>query len=78
MNIFTFISICFLLSGATALIYEVIWVRLLALTFGNTVYAVGVVLTAFMSGLSLGSLLLGRYSDRKGVNLLKTYGYLEQ
>jgi spermidine synthase len=77
MSIFTFISICFLLSGATALIYEVIWVRLLALTFGNTVYAVGVVLTAFMSGLSLGSLLLGRFSDRKGVNLLKTYGYLE-
>ncbi len=77
MSIFTFISICFLLSGATALIYEVIWVRLLALTFGNTTYAVGVVLTAFMSGLSLGSLLLGRFSDRKGVNLLKTYGYLE-
>ncbi len=77
MNIFTIISIFFLLSGATALIYEVIWVRLLALTFGNTVYAIGVVLTAFMSGLSIGSFLLGKYADKKGVNLLKTYGYLE-
>ncbi len=77
MNIFVFISICFFLSGATALIYEVIWVRLLALTFGNTVYAIGIVLTAFMSGLSIGSFFFGRWADKKGVNLLKTYGYLE-
>lgn len=68
--------ICFFLSGATALIYEVVWVRLLALTFGNTVYAVGIVLTSFMSGLSLGSLTIGRWAD-KDRNLLKGYGILE-
>lgn len=70
------VFVCFFLSGATALIYEVVWVRLLALTFGNTVYAVGIVLTSFMSGLSLGSLIIGRWSDRDK-NLLKGYGILE-
>jgi spermidine synthase len=49
---------------------------LLALVFGNTVYAVGVVLTAFMSGLSLGSLLLGKIADRRP-DILKLYGVLE-
>jgi uncharacterized membrane protein len=39
---------CFFLSGATALIYEVLWTRMLALTFGNTVYAIGIVLMAFI------------------------------
>jgi spermidine synthase len=67
---------CFFLSGATALIYEVIWTRMLALTFGNTVYAIGIVLMAFMSGLSLGSYIFGKWAD-KGKNLLKGYGILE-
>lgn len=73
---FPFFALCFFLSGATALIYEIVWVRLLTLTFGNTVFAVGAVLTAFMGGLSLGSYLFGKWSDR-GVNLLKGYGVLE-
>jgi len=76
MSLFVILLTCFFLSGATALIYEVLWVRLLALTFGNTVYAIGIVLTSFMSGLSLGSLLFGRWADR-GHNLLKGYGILE-
>ena len=67
---------CFLISGATGLMYEIVWVRLLSLTFGNTVYAVGVVLTAFMSGLTLGSVLFGKWGDKKD-NMLKAYGFLE-
>jgi spermidine synthase len=70
------IIVCFFLSGAAALIYEVLWTRMLALTFGNSVYAIGIVLMAFMSGLSLGSYLLGKWAD-KGKNLLKGYGILE-
>jgi spermidine synthase len=76
MQILGVLYVCFFLSGSTALVYEVVWVRLLALTFGNTVYAVGIVLAAYMSGLSLGSYLLGRWADRQ-VNLLKGYGFLE-
>jgi spermidine synthase len=51
-------------SGFSALIYQVIWVRLLGLVFGVTVYAASAVLAAFMGGLALGSYLAGRLSDR--------------
>ncbi len=63
---FRWIQLCFFLSGATGLIYQVLWTRRLTLTFGHTVLAVSSVLTAFMGGLALGSILLGRWSDRKG------------
>ena len=45
----------FFLSGASALIYQVLWMRLLALVFGVTVHAASTVLAAFMMGLALGS-----------------------
>ncbi len=51
-------------SGFSALVYQVIWVRLLGLVFGVTVYAASTVLAAFMGGLALGSYLAGRLSDR--------------
>ncbi len=50
----------FFLSGATGLIYEVAWIRLLNDVFGNTTYAVSAVLTAFMGGLAIGSYGAGR------------------
>ncbi len=55
--------VAFGLSGAAALIYEVVWTRELSLVFGSTVYAVSLMLAAFMSGLSLGAFLGGRRSD---------------
>jgi len=67
---------CFFLSGASGLVYEVVWLRLLTLTFGSTAFAVGAVLTAFMGGLALGSFLLGRVVDRVQ-NPLRVYGLLE-
>jgi predicted membrane-bound spermidine synthase len=52
--------LCFFLSGATALVYEIVWLRMLGLVFGHTVYALTTVLAAFMAGLGLGSVLFGR------------------
>jgi spermidine synthase len=52
------------LSGATALVYQVLWQRLLGLVFGVTVYAASAVLASFMAGLALGSLVGGRWADR--------------
>ncbi|NCO65602.1 MAG: hypothetical protein COW32_07720 [Candidatus Aquicultor secundus] len=66
----------FAFSGMAALIYEVIWTRELSLVFGSTVYAVSMMLTAFMSGLSLGSFLGGRWADRVK-NLIGLFGSLE-
>src|SRR5262245_27755501 len=70
------ILLCFLLSGATGLIYQVIWLRLLGLVFGHTVYAVTTVLAAFMAGLALGSVLFGRKVDRIN-NPTAAYGWIE-
>ena len=38
----------FFLSGAAALIYELVWLRYLGLVFGNTTYAIATVLAAYM------------------------------
>src|SRR4030042_546127 len=58
------IMLIYFVSGACSLIDEVVWVRLLKLTFGNTVYASSIVVSTFMGGLALGAFIMGRYSDR--------------
>ena len=72
----TIIFLFFLFSGASGLIYEVVWTRQLTTILGNTVYAVSIVLSAFMAGLSIGSLVAGRYLDARK-NPLKIYAVLE-
>ena len=49
----------FFITGATALVFEVVWTRLLLLSLGTTPAAVGVVLGAFMGGMAIGSYLAG-------------------
>jgi spermidine synthase len=66
----------FLLSGATGLLYEVLWMRRLTLVFGATQLAIATVLSAFMLGLALGAAAAGRLVDRQR-NLLRTYGLIE-
>ncbi len=51
------VLLLFFFSGACGLTYQVLWLRLLSLVFGVTVYAASTVLAAFMSGLALGSVL---------------------
>lgn len=65
-----------LLSGAAGLVYEVVWARQLTLFMGNTAVANAAVLSAFMLGLALGSLLLGRIADA-AANPLRLYAMLE-
>jgi spermidine synthase len=76
MKGFRILYVIFFLSGATGLVYEVIWVRLTGLVFGNTSHAISVVLGAFMAGLALGSWRLGRKADRVA-SPLRFYGLLE-
>lgn len=51
-------------SGASGLIYQILWLRLLGLVFGVTVYAASTVWASFMAGLALGSIIGGRLGDR--------------
>ncbi|TET45103.1 tetratricopeptide repeat protein [candidate division TA06 bacterium] len=43
--------------------YEIVWMRLLTLSFGSMVFAVGAVLSSFMAGLALGNFFFGRAAD---------------
>jgi spermidine synthase len=75
-KILRIVAACFFLSGATGLIYEVLWARMLGLVFGATTLAVSTVLAAFMGGLALGSALAGR----SGASIRRpvcAYGLLE-
>jgi spermidine synthase len=73
---FRVLLLCFFLSGATALVYEVVWLRMLGLVFGHTVYALTTVLAAFMAGLGLGSVLFGRRAAGFR-DSIRVYGILE-
>src|SRR5688500_7277927 len=54
----------FFLSGASGLVYEVVWSRDLHLVFGSTTYSIATVVAAYMLGLGGGGLLFGRIADR--------------
>ena len=66
----------FTLSGASGLIYEVIWARQFGLVFGNTTISTSIVLAAFMAGLAAGSALAGRVLVRRG-NPMYLYAIFE-
>ncbi len=70
------LTLFFLVSGATSLIYEVIWLRKLMQVFGATQLASATVLAAFMGGLALGAWVGGRAVDRIARPLV-LYGALE-
>ena len=57
-------AVLFLFSGFSALVYQVIWQRILGIFSGVHIYSVTLIVTAFMAGLGLGSLLGGWISDR--------------
>jgi spermidine synthase len=67
----------FMFSGASGLVYEVLWTRRLTHIFGSTTLAVSTVLAAFMGGLAAGSYFLGGWADRHRNRALRTYGLLE-
>jgi spermidine synthase len=72
----TALACSLVVTGASGLIYQVVWFRLLGTIFGVTVYATSAVLAAFMAGLALGSLLAAHLSDRLRRPLLG-YGLAE-
>lgn len=53
-------------SGLAALAFEVVWFRVLVLVFGSTVYSFSAMLTVFLLGIALGSMLVGPWADGAG------------
>ena len=66
----------FFASGASALVYEVVWSREMTYVFGASAFAIATVLAAYMAGLALGSAWFGRRIDKRGHPLV-VYGILE-
>jgi spermidine synthase len=70
--------ILFAVSGAAALIYEVVWTRLLTLYLGHGLAAASAVLAAFMGGLAAGAGAGGRIAGRYApAHALRVYAGLE-
>lgn len=70
------VLLLFFFSGALALVYQVVWARMMTHVFGSTAVAVGTVLAAFMAGMAIGSWTIGRLADRFE-NRLRLYAWLE-
>ncbi len=70
------LSILFFFSGACALVYQVLWLRMFGWVFGVTVYAASAVWATFMAGLAVGSFGAGRLADRVK-NPLRWFGAAE-
>jgi spermidine synthase len=58
------LGVAFFLSGAAALVYQVVWQRILTLHTGIGVVSVSLIVAAFMAGLGLGSHVGGVLSAR--------------
>jgi predicted membrane-bound spermidine synthase len=56
----------FFASGFAALVYQIVWQRVLTLFVGAEARSVALVVSAFMAGLGLGSLAGGHWADRWG------------
>lgn len=59
-----FVLLLFFVSGFAALLYQIIWQRMLGFFSGVDVYSVTITVSAFMAGLGCGSLAGGHLADR--------------
>lgn len=70
------VLLLFFCSGATALVYEVVWSKYLSQMLGSTIYAQTVVLAVFMGGLALGNRWFGARADNLKAPV-RAYGVVE-
>jgi spermidine synthase len=70
-------SLLFLCSGMPALIYQIVWQRVLFSIYGVNSQSVAVVVTAFMLGLGIGSLAGGQLSARFPRRAILIFGIAE-
>jgi spermidine synthase len=70
------LALFFFCSGLSALVYQVLWLRMLGWVFGVTIYAASAVWATFMAGLAIGSYAAGIAGDRVR-NPLRWFGVTE-
>ncbi len=67
----------FILSGISALIYQLVWQRALLTIYGSNVESVAMVVAAFLAGLGIGSLFGGWISKSTRAPLVLLFGLAE-
>src|SRR5689334_7053606 len=67
----------FFLSGVSALIYQLCWQRSLLTIFGSNVESAAIVVSSFMVGLGIGSLMGGWVSENSRIPLLLAFSVAE-
>lgn len=58
------LAVLFFASGFSALIYQVLWTRLVSAMIGGSDYSIAIIVTIFMAGLGIGSKIAGVLSRR--------------
>lgn len=71
------LCLLFFFSGSAALIYQVVWERMLFTLFGVGLESVTIVVSVFMFGLGMGGLLGGMVADKFPTRLLRCYILME-
>ncbi|MDG6881215.1 spermidine synthase [Phocoenobacter uteri] len=71
------LKVVFFLSGFSALIYQIIWQRMLFTAFGVDLESITIIISVFMAGLGIGAYFGGRIADillfRLGVSSLLVF-----
>lgn len=62
-------------SGFVAMLYEVVWTRMLALTLGSSTHAFSIMLATFIAGIAAGAWLVGRWRGLK--RTFDAFGWIE-
>lgn len=70
------VSLILFLSGASALLFQTLWLRLSGLAFGNSIWSAALILSSFMAGLALGSAIAASL-NLQGWRPLRLYAGLE-
>lgn len=66
----------FVIAGLAAMAYEVLWTRVLSFVAGSTTYSFTLMLTTYLCGLAVGSVLAAPFVDRTR-RPLETFGVLQ-
>ncbi len=75
-NFARFLLIAYGISGFAALGYEIVWARIISLHTIGAIYSFSIMLTVFLSGLTLGGLIGTRWVHRRNVGFTQ-FGFLE-
>ena len=64
-------------SGAASMMYQIVWMRRLALVFGSTALATSATLVALLGGLAFGGWIWGRVADRRPQSTLIVFAAVQ-